>query len=294
MADTPATGESGFRHSQVQVGGSSLHVVQAGDPDQEAVLFLHGWPQTWQAWSPVMRLAAAQQVHAVAVDLPGIGRSTGDAGDGTKHAVAQILHAAIDTLDLGKITVVGHDAGAMVGYAYLRDYAEDLNAAVIMDVAVAGVPPWEQLTQGGGPWHFGFHAIPDLPEQLVQGHQSDYFGYFYDAFSANPAAITPHARAAYADAYTSDTALSAGFNWYRTFPLDAEHNQRHTTPLGTPTLIMLSDRMRPLTAAFEEGFRGAGLTDVRHAVIPDTGHFLQEENPTATWQLITTMLQNNP
>ena len=43
-----------FRHAQVGVGASSLHVVEVGDPDAPAVLFLHGWPQSHRAWRAVL------------------------------------------------------------------------------------------------------------------------------------------------------------------------------------------------------------------------------------------------
>lgn len=160
-----------------------------------------------------------------------------------------------------------------------------------MDVAVAGIPPWDQIVPGA--WHFNFHAIPELPEQLEQGKQREYFDFFYDAFSLNPEAITDQARAAYTQAYRSDTALTAGFNWYRTFPADAEHNQHPEpgrTQINTPTLLLLSDRMTPLAPAFDQGFKAAGLTAYRHAIVTGAGHFLPEEAPEATWQLIADLI----
>ncbi len=286
MTDTPTAGDDGLRHSTVTAGGSSLHVVEAGDAQADPVLFLHGWPQSWRAWQPVLHLAS-RRVHAIAIDLPGIGESTGGSTDGAKRAVAATVHALVEAMGLRNLTVVGHDAGAMVAYAYLRNFPDDLKAAVLIDVAVAGIPPWEQVAPSA--WHFGFHAIPSLPEQLVGGRQREYFDFFYDAFSLDPSAITDDARAAYAQAYASDTALTAGFNWYRTFPADAHHNghpDQGRTRIDTPTLLMLSDRMAPLAPAFDQGFQAAGLTAFSHATITGAGHFLPEEARERTWQLI--------
>ena len=53
--------ETFFRHSQVTVHGSSIHMVEAGDPEGMPFLFLHGWPESWQAWQSVMLLAAKQR-----------------------------------------------------------------------------------------------------------------------------------------------------------------------------------------------------------------------------------------
>ena len=57
-----------FRHNQVAVGDSSLHGVEAGDPTGPPVLFLHGWPQSWQSWQGVMAAAgpSARTIAAAA------------------------------------------------------------------------------------------------------------------------------------------------------------------------------------------------------------------------------------
>lgn len=59
--------KSPFRHHQVVVGGSSVHVVEAGDPGRPAYVLLHGWPQSWHCWRGVLALGAGQ-AHLVALD----------------------------------------------------------------------------------------------------------------------------------------------------------------------------------------------------------------------------------
>lgn len=49
-------------------------------------------------------------------------------------------------------------------YAYLREFA-DLPRAVIMDVPVPGVDPWDDFVRQPFLWHFALHAVPGLPEQ---------------------------------------------------------------------------------------------------------------------------------
>ena len=56
----------------------------------------------------------------------------------------------------------------------------------MMDVVVPGLGPWEQVIRNPYLWHFAFHSIPALPERLVQGHQAEYFGYFYDVPPRTP------------------------------------------------------------------------------------------------------------
>src|ERR1700691_4480710 len=106
-----------FRHSQVMVAGSSLHVVELGDPEADPFLFLHGWPESWHSWRQVMAVAS-QQVRAIAIDLPGIGESTGDPTDGHQRQLAAVVHGLVETMELRNLTLVGQDVGGMVTYAY--------------------------------------------------------------------------------------------------------------------------------------------------------------------------------
>ena len=272
-----------FRHRQVTLGATELHVVDAGDPAAPPVLFLHGWPESWHAWRDVMTLAAGS-ARAIAVDMPGVGGSAGDPTDGSKRALAGVVHDLVSELDLADVTLVGQDLGGMVTYAYLCEHP-DLARAVIMDVVIPGLDPWEQVLANPYLWHFAFHAVPDLPETLVDGHQRAYFDYYYDILSADPAAITDEARDEYAAAYASRDALTASFSWYRTFPRDAEFNAT-ATPADVPLLYLRGEHERGDIAAYEAGFRAAGLTDVRCARIPGAGHFAQEESPGETWRAI--------
>jgi pimeloyl-ACP methyl ester carboxylesterase len=42
----------GLRHRQVVVRDTMLHVAEVGDGP--AVLLLHGWPEFWMSWLPLM------------------------------------------------------------------------------------------------------------------------------------------------------------------------------------------------------------------------------------------------
>jgi pimeloyl-ACP methyl ester carboxylesterase len=273
-----------FRHRQVTVRGSSLHVVEAGDPKALPFVFLHGWPESWSSWQQVMALAA-QQVRAVAIDLPGVGQSTGDPTDGSKRQLAQIVGELVSELGLAEVTLVGQDVGGMIAYSYLRAFA-DLSRAVIMDVVVPGISPWEEVLHNPYIWHFAFRAIPGLPERLVQGHQRDYFDFFYDVLSADPAKIPPEARASYVQAYSSDAALTAGFSWYRAFAQDAAANQQAGEDVATPVLYLRGEKESGQIADYLNGFQAAGLTRLTHGLVPGAGHFTQEEAPAETWRLI--------
>jgi pimeloyl-ACP methyl ester carboxylesterase len=197
-----------LRRRTVALPGGQLQVVEAGDPQAPAFLFLHGWPESAAAWAQVMSHAGGQ-ARALAIDLPGIGASAEVSTDGSKSALAEIVHELIGTLGLTDVTLVGHDIGGMVTYRYLRDY-HDISRAVIMDVPVPGVEPWDEFVRLPALFHFALHSIPKLPEALIQGRQEEYFSYFYSALSADSSLITAEARRRDPAAYDTNLKLTAG------------------------------------------------------------------------------------
>jgi len=170
----------------------------------------------------------------------------------------------------------------------------DLARAVFMDTVVPGVPPWQQVLANPYIWHFAFHAIPDLPERLVQGNQRAYFDYFFDALSPGRSGITPDARDAYAAAYASDESLRAGFEWYRQLPADAAANAAASEACGTPLLYLRGEHERGELSDYVDGFVGAGLTRASAAVVGGAGHFAPEDNPAEVWTCVREFTERTP
>jgi pimeloyl-ACP methyl ester carboxylesterase len=223
------------------------------------------------------------------MDLPGVGGSTDTGSSGSKRHLAATVHQVVEVLGLTDFALVGHDVGGMVAYAYLRGYVDAVRV-VIVETVVPGVDPWERVLANPYIWHFAFHAIPKLPERLVQGHQAEYFAFFYDTIAANPSTIGREVRATYAEAYRSEASLGAGFDFYRAFPQDARDNrelgERGST--RTPLLYVRGGAGRSDIDAdvYAAGLRRSGVEQLSLAVVPDAGHFIPEEAPAALWSLI--------
>jgi pimeloyl-ACP methyl ester carboxylesterase len=276
-----------LKHSNLQVPSGSVHVVENGPEHDEPILFVHGWPQDWSSWTRILELAG-QHHRAIAVDLPGIGVSKVDPAPARMGDIAESLHVVVDALGLKRVFIVGHDIGGMAAFSYLSRYADELAGAVIMDVVIPGLPPWEDVRRNPAIWHWGFNAVSDLPERLVSGKERDYFDFFYDAISAHPERITSESRDRYVRAYSDSTALSTGFNWFRAFPQDARDNhdmaaERRT--IVTPVLIIRGSKEGSIEP-YVSGLRTAGFISLESAVIPDCGHFAPEEQPDLVWRHI--------
>jgi pimeloyl-ACP methyl ester carboxylesterase len=271
--------ESPLRHRQLEVEGVSIHLVEGGSAGRPAVLFLHGWPECWSTFEQVMILLS-EAAHVVAIDLPGIGGSKGAPSSNDKRTLAKYARGVIEKLELRDVTLVGHDVGGMVVYAYLHAFPGELERAVIMNTAIPGVDPWSEVERNPHIWHFAFHAVPELPEKLVAGHEADYFAFFYDVLSARPGGVGERARRRYVEAYSTPEALHIGFEWYRAFPNDEKDNlAARGDTVHTPVLYLRGDGERAGLDSYLEGLREGGLRNVRGRLIANCGHFSTDEQP---------------
>ena len=150
-----------------------------------------------------------------------------------------------------------------------------------MDSTLPGTKAHDTLSQDPRAWHFSFQQAPDVPEALVAGRERMYIVSFFKKFSYNPAAITEADVDEYARAYSQPGAMRAGFEWYRSFPTDAANNRESfKRKLKMPLLAINGN---PTTEAQTESYVAVmmrdGAENVRGAVIPQSGHYLAEEQP---------------
>jgi pimeloyl-ACP methyl ester carboxylesterase len=274
---------------KIAAGGTRLGYLRAGTGDHP-VVFLHGWPQTSHAWRRVLPLLEAS-CSAVALDLPGVGRSSPQAGGFDKATMAGDVHAALDNLGVKRSILVGHDIGALVGYALARHYPTAVLGLVIVDTPLPGIAGWEETIASSAYWHLGFHCDIDrgqpTADALVDGRQTVYFRSVIDRFAAYPESISDTDIAVYAHGYDGSMRLAAGFNMFRAFPLDIADNQINNSELAVPILAVFSEFCHATVLdTVADGLRQAGAVDVRTAVLRDCGHWPAEEQPAALAQTI--------
>ncbi|HPU16646.1 MAG TPA: alpha/beta hydrolase, partial [Polymorphobacter sp.] len=263
-------------HHFTDLGDVTLHHVGAGRG--EPVLLLHGWPETWFMWRDVIPLLAPH-FEVIAPDLRGLGDSSRPEAGYDKATVARDIAALMTRLGHERFRVVAHDWGGPVAFALAAQFPDRVQAMAIFDAPVLG---------DGGPiehhnrWHFGFHALPGLPEALTQGREDSYLRFFYRFGGARPDAISEAAQAEYVRAYAQPGAMTAGFNYYRAVPQDIAATvafREAGKRLEMPILVYGGDpatRGRGMTA-LESWQRVAG--NASGGVAENCGHWIPEERP---------------
>jgi pimeloyl-ACP methyl ester carboxylesterase len=106
-------------------GGVRLHVVEAGNPTGQPVVFIHGSSQCWLAWSRQMSSELADSYRLVAMDMRGHGLSDKPTdGYGDSQLWADDVRAVLKALSLDHPILCGWSYGPLVILDYLRHYGE--------------------------------------------------------------------------------------------------------------------------------------------------------------------------
>ena len=128
-------------------------------------------------------------------------------------------------------------------------------------------------------------------ERLVAGRERIYLDRFWNEFSADPTRFDEASREHYAALYALPGAMHSGFAQFAAFDQDAIDNKAFLATSGKLTMPVLAiggERSFGLQMASVMRF---AATDVSEGVVPDSGHWIMEENPAATIKLVTEFLQ---
>lgn len=266
----------GFIERDVVTNGTTIHVRAGGHGP--AVLLLHGYGETGDMWAPLAADLARE--HLVIVpDLRGMGLSSKPAGGYDKSTQAVDMVGVLDALQIGRTDLVTHDIGNMVGYAFAARNRDRVTRFVLMDAPLPGVGPWDELLKNPLLWHFRFGG-PDM-ERLVAGRERIYLDRFWNEFSASPARFSEASRVHYAALYARPGAMHAGFAQFAAFDRDAADNAGFVAA-GKLTMPVLAIGGAKSFGPMMATVMRFAASDVTEAVIPDSGHWLMEEQPVAT------------
>lgn len=275
LADQPKFPGS-FKAREIAANGTTFHVRVGGSGP--AVVLVHGYGDTGDMWAPL----AAELVRnhtVIAPDLRGMGLSAVATEGFTKKNQAEDIAGVMDALKVTKADVVGHDIGNMVAFAFAEAHPDRTTKLVMMDAPVPGVGPWDEILKSPLLWHFRFGG-PDM-ERLVKGRERIYLDRFWNEFAGKPGAFPEEARRHYAKLYARPGNMHAGFSQFAAFDQDVIDNRASVArgPLPMPVLAIGGGHSLGATMAV---IMRAAAGNVREVVVPDSGHWLMEEQPQQT------------
>ncbi len=261
----------GFTEESANVDGVKISYKSGGRGP--VVVLLHGYTQTSHMWIPLMRLLATSHT-VIAPDLRGAGGSERTPGGYDKKTMATDIRGLVHQLGYEQVSVVGHDIGLMVAYAYAAQYPREVGKVVLMDAFLPGVGNWKDVWLLRDLWHFHFYG--ETPLAVAKGRERIYFEHFWNDFAADRTQSVPEAdRRLYAAAYARADGMRAGFEVFKNFEQDAKDIAAFSaTKLTMPFLVLTGEKA---SGTFLIDQAKLVATNVSGTVVKNAGHWLMEE-----------------
>ena len=117
-----------------QIENKNIHISDAGqgiDPKKETIVFLHGSGLSHIVWSLTEQFFSNKNFNVLSIDLPGHGNSDGPCLD-TIEKIADWLEQVFISLNLEKLTLVGHSQGCLEILEYASKYKNRLKKIVFI------------------------------------------------------------------------------------------------------------------------------------------------------------------
>jgi pimeloyl-ACP methyl ester carboxylesterase len=303
---------------QISVNGISMRVAEMGEGP--VVLLAHGWPESWYSWRHQLRALSEAGYRAIAPDMRGYGETQAplevDAYD--LKTLAADMVGVLDALGIERAHMVGHDWGAPVAAHSVLFHPQRFSSLTLLSVPHRGRaanPPMEAMRKrvGDNFFYMLYHNEADgAAEAEYDQDPRALLSRLYlspDSPRKAPLVVDPKRSAGgwiprlgeseglphwlgqddldYYVGQFEKAGFRGGVNYYR----NLERNWHVTEalqdkPVGVPALFIAGEKDGVIGGADAEALKGVmrdsvpQLTDV--VLIPNIGHWVQQEAPEAT------------
>jgi pimeloyl-ACP methyl ester carboxylesterase len=238
--------------SAILLNGAIVHyeVIGRGRP----IIFLHGWVGSWRYWVPAMQTASTG-FRAYGLDLWGFGDSARDVDRYGLDKQVALLDQFLQELGMGKIAIVGHGLGAVVGLLFTMRYPSVVDRIMAVEAPLDVNAITNRLRTA---------QLPELVEWLLSKDPT-----------AEPARI---------DAVKADPlALSVSFN-----SPDLSHLSNQMSNFNNPCLLVYGQNDPAITIpAFEPLSAPMSMHEV---ILEQTAHFPMLDDSARFTRLLTDFL----
>ncbi len=265
----------------VKTGALSINVAVIGQGP--ALLLLHGFPHTWELWAKIIPDLA--KTHTViAPDLRGLGGTTRAAGGYDAQTIANDAVSLLNALSTPRTSVVAIDLAVPPAFMLAMTHPDRVERLVLMESLVGPLPGAESF---GAPWWFGFHAVPGLPEHVLEGHEAPYLDFFLNSGTMGRG-VDPAFRDAVIRGYSGTEFLHTAFEHYRAFPVNAQQILA-VTRVGRLTMPTMTIGAFPVGDATYRQLQPFA-DDLVGNVLDGCGHIIPQDQPGALVDRLTPFL----
>jgi pimeloyl-ACP methyl ester carboxylesterase len=276
-----------IRHETIAANGVRLHHARlgAGRP----LVLLHGWPEFWLTWEPLMR-RLADRFDLIAPDLRGFGDSP-KPDEAPSDQTGPEVHAAdllalLDHLGLRQVGIVAHDVGAAVAQSFAAAHPGRLTRLFLFDCPYGGIGRrWAEPDHLPEIWYQFFHQKPFAAALVGSSREACriYIGNMLRHWAAgNPSAFDGEVLEAWVDNFLKPGNLQGGFDWYLSRNRARMATIRGDLPPEPPVTVPTRVRWGALDPVLKVEWLdrlGDSFTDLDAAPFQGVGHFPHREAP---------------
>ncbi|HEY0598056.1 alpha/beta hydrolase, partial [Sphingopyxis sp.] len=272
-----------------------------GDPSDDAVFFLHGFPESHRTWRHQMP-ALAGDYFVVAPDQRGFARSSkpAEVADYAPEKPVADLIALADALGIGTFTLVGHDWGGAIAWMAALRHPERVARLVIVNAPhplIFQRTLFDDMAQREASQYIRAFRNPGLERYIDSIGLAKFFETSF--LKHTDFAKIGDEKAVYLDQWGQPGAMTAMLNWYRAsaivVPAMDEAPERPAwldgpfPVLAMPVLVIWGTGDKALLPCQLEGL-DALCADLEIVKV-DSGHFVPWENPGAVTDALSAFLK---
>jgi epoxide hydrolase 4 len=207
------------KFARVPTNGVVLNVAEAGPPDGQPVILLHGFPEFWFCWRSQIGPLAENGYRVIVPDQRGINLSDKPRSIAAYDIdiLARDVLGVADRYGAQTFFLAGHDWGAIVGWWLAQNYPDRVARFVAIS---AGHPAiWRERMESDPEQrrksaYVKLFRIPWLPEFAIRRKNFEALAAAVTA-TARPGTVSAADLARYREAWSQKGAIRGGLNWYR-------------------------------------------------------------------------------
>lgn len=280
--DTPASPAFPFTKQRIDVLGASMAYVDEGSGDP--ILFLHGNPTSSYLWRNIIPHVAGLG-RCIAPDLIGMGDSEKIESGYRFVDHARYVDAFIEALGLDRVTLVLHDWGSALGFAWAMRNPDRVRALAFMEAILMPLPSWDVFPP---PQRDLFVAMctPGVGEDLVLERNV-----FVEQIlpGAVLAGLAPEAMAAYRAPFPDPASRRPVLAWPREIPVGDRpadvvaivNAYREALVRSKHPKLMFAATPGAIGTADAVAWCRANLPELEVVDLGPGIHYLQEDHPDA-------------
>jgi pimeloyl-ACP methyl ester carboxylesterase len=281
----------------VKINGIELAVAEHGPADGPVVVLLHGFPELGYSWRHQVAPLADAGYRVLVPDMRGFGDS--DAPEAVEEYAVDVLArdvlGLLDHAGAEQGIVIGHDWGADAAWKTAWLHPDRIRAVAGMSVPFiprAPAPPLAIMREHLGP---GFYIVwfqePGVAETALARDVrrtiattrvwDEEWAKRTDDNPPTPSFMTDEELDVYVRTF-SRTGFRGGLNYYRNIDRNWERTAAVADRRITQPALFLTGERDPVRTFMPAEAMTGWVTDLRvNEVIPDAGHWVQQDSPDA-------------